>query len=41
MTALAFMPDGRVLVSGAADGTLKLWDLPMIRQELAAMGSDW
>ncbi|MFI5456524.1 MAG: WD40 repeat domain-containing protein [Isosphaerales bacterium] len=41
VTALAFRPDGRTLVSGAADGMLKLWDLPSIRRELAAVGLDW
>jgi WD40 repeat protein len=39
--ALAFRPDVRTTVSSAADGMLKLWDLPMIRHELAAMGLDW
>ena len=41
VTALAFRPDGRTLVSGSADGLLKLWELPAIRRELAAMGLDW
>jgi WD40 repeat protein len=41
VTALAFRPDGRTLVSGAADGMLKLWDLDSIHRELAAMGLDW
>jgi WD40 repeat protein len=41
ITVLAFRPDGRTLVSGAADGMLKLWDLPAIRRELAEMGLDW
>ena len=36
--ALAFHPDGNVLVSGGADAALKLWDLPLIRKELAAHG---
>jgi WD40 repeat protein len=41
ITALAFQPDGRTLISGAADGTLKLWDLASIRSELAALALDW
>jgi WD40 repeat protein len=41
ITALAFRPDGRTLVSGAADGMLKLWDLPAIRRVLAEMGLAW
>jgi WD40 repeat protein len=40
VTALAFSPDGDLLVSGG-DGTVKLWDLPAIRKELAALGLDW
>jgi hypothetical protein len=40
VTALAFRPNGS-LVSGAANGILKIWDLPVIRRELAAMGLNW
>ncbi len=40
VTALAFRPNG-TLVSGAADGILKIWNLPLIHRELAAMGLDW
>jgi WD40 repeat protein len=41
VTALAFNPRGPTLVSGSADGTLKLWDLPAIRRELNEFGLDW
>jgi WD40 repeat protein len=41
VTALAFDPDGEVLISGSREGTVKLWNLPYIRKELAALGLDW
>jgi WD40 repeat protein len=40
VTALAFLDDGS-FISGDAEGVLKLWDIAMIRRELAAMGLDW
>jgi WD40 repeat protein len=40
VTALAFLHDGTI-ISGDAEGMLKLWDVAMIRRELAAMGLDW
>jgi WD40 repeat protein len=40
VTVMTFSPDGQALVS-AGDDTLKLWDLPYIRKELAALGLNW
>ena len=33
--------DGKTLVSGSADGMLKLWDLPFIHRELSTLGLEW
>jgi WD40 repeat protein len=41
VTALAISPDGATLASGSIQGALKLWNLPAIRRQLAAMGLDW
>jgi hypothetical protein len=41
ITALTFSPDGKLLVSGARDGTIRVWNLPWIREELAKLGLDW
>lgn len=41
VTAVAFSPDGDMLVSGSADSTLKLWNLPYIRTELESVGLRW
>ena len=40
VSALAFSPDGRTLVS-ASGNVLAVWDLPTIRQELSALGLEW
>ena len=41
VTALTFSDDGAFLASGGVEGTLKLWNLPLIRRELATLGLDW
>jgi WD40 repeat protein len=41
VTALALSPDETLLVSGARDGSIRVWNLPWIRQELAKLGLDW
>jgi WD40 repeat protein len=41
VTALTFSPDGTLLASGARDGSLRVWSLPSIRAELAALKLDW
>jgi WD40 repeat protein len=41
ISAIAFSPDGRLLASGTAKGTLKLLYLHSIRSELKKLGLDW
>src|SRR5207237_5527352 len=41
ITALAFSPDGKLLVSGARDGSVRVWNLPWIRENLGKLGLDW
>jgi WD40 repeat protein len=38
---LAFSPDGTRLAVAHIDGEVQVWDLRLLRQELAAMGLDW
>jgi WD40 repeat protein len=38
---LCFSRDGGTLVTDAGSGTLQIWDLKRIREQLAAMGLDW
>ena len=35
VTGIAFSPDGVCLVSGSGDGTVKVWDLHAVRQDVA------
>ena len=37
ISVLTFSPDRKFLVSGARDGTIKLWDLAFLRKELAVV----
>ena len=39
VSALAFAPDGRTLVTGSWDGDLRLWDLGAIAADPAALGA--
>lgn len=39
--AIAISPDGNILVCGSADGTLKLWNIPSIRNQLVPLGLNW
>jgi WD40 repeat protein len=41
VTALAFDPAGKVLYSGAEDGSLRVWDLDRMRSEAARLGVSW
>jgi serine/threonine protein kinase len=41
VTALAFDPTGRVLYSGADDGSLRVWDLERMRAEAKKLGATW
>ena len=39
--ALSFSPDGSQLAASTGDYTVLLWDLRLIREQLAAIGLDW
>jgi hypothetical protein len=41
VTALTLTSDGKQLVSGGRDGTIRVWNIPWIRSELAKLGLDW
>jgi hypothetical protein len=41
VTALTLSSDGKLLVSGGRDGTIRVWNIPWIRSELANLGLDW
>lgn len=41
LTALAFSPDGKTLVTGGRDGMVRAWPIPYLREELAKLGLDW
>jgi len=41
IVALRFSPSGNYLSALQRDGQLQLWDLRLVRQELAPMGLDW
>jgi WD40 repeat protein len=38
---LCFSPDGRLLVTKGGPELIHVWDLPLIRRQLAAMGLEW
>jgi hypothetical protein len=38
---MAFSPDGRLLVTKGGAELLQIWDLWLIRKQLAAMKLDW
>jgi WD40 repeat protein len=40
-SALCFSPDSSRLAVGSVDGTIYVWDLRRIREQLAQMGLDW
>ncbi len=40
VSVLAYDPEGRHLASGSVDGTVKVWDLDHVRNELAGLGLD-
>jgi hypothetical protein len=41
MTWLCFSPDGSQLAAATGTNSVQLWDLRLVRQQLAEMGLDW
>ena len=41
ITALAFQPDGRLLVASTGSDDVRAWDLDAVRQGLQSLGLDW
>jgi WD40 repeat protein len=41
LAAPRFSPDATRLAAASANGEVHIWNLPLIRQQLAAMGLDW
>lgn len=41
INALSFSPDSRRLAAATDNGAVQVWDLPVLRQELAALSLDW
>jgi WD40 repeat protein len=38
ISALSISPDGRLLAIGTGDHTILLWDLELVRKQLASLG---
>lgn len=41
ITGLTFSPDGTRLFTGQSADALRVWDLRLIRRQLAELGLDW
>ena len=39
--ALAWSPNRELLAAGFSDGSLALWNIPRVREQLAQIGLDW